>query len=469
MANEHKCNACGKLCATKRALQQHRASKHSVAVKVAQAKPSAGKSKGKSRSHNTGVPVSLGLRVEQSATDSAVASGTDRVFHADDISTFKSGSALCEIAITAGSFSRLSVLSRAYQRVEFRHLKFRVTTYCPTSVGGGYVAAFVADPDDRTPVIEPLNWLTSQQGSVTQKWWQNAEIVAKPARSWYYTSPGLEVREYSPGRFVVVVDVATTEKLGLTVWATWTVKLSKATLEGENNSSRVVMRDLYTQSGHKGLFYKDATGAFKSDIVNQVTDAQVGESYRLSIPINVMLGADATSASLRTVWWLRTTTTNDLLFCLEKPDTATDGQSASEQLCLRQGAVLELELAAKSSVSGEQQGPSGLISAGASQKNGEMQCSKCCTFKRSCSERYSDSSLNDCPISQQSQELRDKSLFMERLFSMESQLEWIQSHLMGHLMLSARSRRPSDQSSTQGFEVVGEREPPPGTVELRPT
>lgn len=311
--------------------------------------------------------MSASLRVKNAALDQATASGSDRLFHMDDVSKLVSGSTVCEIAINAGSFGRLSVLSRAYQRVEFVRLNIQVTAFSPTTTGGGYVCAFVADPDDATPDANLLQWLTAQQGSVTTKWWQNSTIQCRPARQWYFTSPGVEVREFSPGRFVLAVDTRATQVTGVTVWAHWTVRLSKATLESAPTiKSCVALRDLYTQNGHKGLFYKDGQD-FKDDNKSMFSVADTGTILIMPFPLQVMLTVSSAD-KLRTAWWVKLTSENDALFCLEKATDVTNDACSSELLVIRKGTVMELYREADA-LQGEARGPSESISSGANLKN----------------------------------------------------------------------------------------------------
>lgn len=327
-------------------MQQHRKDAHGAATVQKGKKPKASKV--------AGAPVSTAVRVQQQAQDSALMRGVDRLVHVEDVSRMTSGSVVADVPINAGSFARLSVLSSAFQRVVYRKLVFRVETFAPTSVGGGYVAAFVADADDLPPAgsMARLNWVTSQSGSITTKWWQAANIAARPARAWYYTSPGIEIREYCPGRLIILVDSKATATCGLTVYAEWEVSLTHATLESVEIKGRTVAKKLYTQNGHKGLFYKDGD-AFKDDVASQIPGAQVGDVYELPYPISVVLSTDTE----RLVWWIKVTSKNDLLFCLESPNDTTDLASASETLFLKEGTYLPLVKSGDSSVQGNLQGP----------------------------------------------------------------------------------------------------------------
>nr|WKV33363.1 MAG: RNA-dependent RNA polymerase [Riboviria sp.] len=337
-------------------MSQHRRDAHKGAT--------APKPQRKQKGQGAAAPVAKGLKVVQEVSDSATARGVDRIFHEEDISTYASGQTLCNIPINAGSFSRMSVLAKAYQRVEFLSLVFKIATYAPSSTGGGYVAAFVADPDDEPPTEAKasLNWLTSQQGSVTTKWWQNAEVQARPYRSWFYTSPGVEIREYSPGSFFLVVDTKASVACGLTVWAHWKVRLSRATLESSiTGRTYSAGKDLYTQAGHKGLFYKEGT-AWKDDIVSQIPGVSVGDVFSFKPPLVVNGGETQAAAVLRLAWYIKATTSEDLLFCYEKPDQPTSDVAGSELLVIPAGTTLVLY---KSAASGEVQGPRRQMSSGA--------------------------------------------------------------------------------------------------------
>lgn len=386
--------------------------------------------------------MSQAQMVEQSAGDYAVTNGVDRVFHSDDISVFSSGTAFVDLLVTAGAFERMSVLARAFQRVAFLSLVFEVSTYAPTSTGGGYVAAFVADPDDVSrDNSNLLSWLTSQQGSKTTKWWQSTTIVARPARSWYFTSPGVELREYSPGRLILAVDVKASAALGLTIWARWQVRFMKATLEAEPTLlSRTVAVDLYTQAGHQGLFYKQGQ-TFKDDLATQIPGARVGEVYILPTPVGYLGGDTQAGATFRTAWWIKATSANDLLFCYEKPGSTTKDVAGSEILVIRKGTALELYKEA----SGEVQGPSGLTSSGAPSETGATQLPDSNASSSNCSLTCGNCSKPACQTSPTQGVIAALCLLLEKLSSTEN------PELSGRLRTCLSTQSPLSSHQERGI------------------
>lgn len=353
MAGTHKCPQCGRMFATAAAMQQHRAAKHGKGPKTGPAK----KNRAKSKAESMGVAPLGGatyfqpISVRQTEDDHSVHFGVDRLAHIEDVSKYTSGSSVFSIEITAGSFSRLSVLAEAYQQVRYLQLDFRIASYASANVGGGYVAGFVKDPDDRAPTTSNarLNWLTAQPGSVTTRWPQQATVKANVSDKWFYTSQGVEVREYSPGSFHLVVDSKATVAAALTIWAHWKVAFRKATLEPSSVRTLTAAKDLYTQNGHLGLFWKQGT-TFKDDNDSMFPGWRTGMSLRLPSPMTVAVTAGG-STTTRVVWWLKFTGANDCVFCYEDPSQGTSETSASEVLFLRAGTSLEIE--AESQAAGE--------------------------------------------------------------------------------------------------------------------
>lgn len=295
------------------------------------------------------------VSVRQVEDDRSTHFGVDRVAHVEDVSKYKSGQVVVEIPVTAGSFSRLSVLAEAYQQVRYVRLDFKVASYAAANVGGGYVAGFVKDPDDKPPRGEnaKLNWITAQPGSCTVRWPQQATVAATVSDRWFYTSQGTEVREFSPGSFYLLVDSKATAAAALTVWAHWRVSFRKATVEPATVKSLVAARDLFTQNGHAGLFYK-RDGKWLDDNDSMFPGWKQGMSLRLPAPVTLPMTVESGVTS-RIAWWLKFTSANDCLFCYEKSDSASDEKSAAENLVVVQGTSLEIEQ--DTQVLGEAQGP----------------------------------------------------------------------------------------------------------------
>lgn len=192
-------------------------------------------------------------------TDTCIISGTDRLYHVEDISRLSAGRIALETPINAQSLPRLEKVSDAFQRIKFKKLQFRVTPQISTATSGGYVVAFCADVTDRFWSNEKgLSKLTSQKGSKTQKWWEGATVIGQCTNDLLYTSTSLEEpRLSSPGKFVLAVDGRASQEGSLTVHLDWCVELSVPSLEGNGNDEKSIPElqySLWTKAGDDGLW-----------------------------------------------------------------------------------------------------------------------------------------------------------------------------------------------------------------------
>lgn len=355
MVKSHKCSACGRAFGSAKALSQHSVDSHGAKKKRSKSKrSSAGQGAAPMGGATLFEPVAVRQTVED---DRSTHRGVDRVAHVADVSKFADGAVVCRVPVNAGTFSRLSALAETYQQVRFMTLSFRVTPYANANCGGGYVAAFVRDPDDEPPSTPTarLNWLSSQAGSISTRWSQQSSVRAMASDRWFYTSPGVEGREYSPGTLYVVADSKATAASGMTIWATWTVSFRKATLESHPLKGLTAAQNLYTQNGHIGLFGKDGT-TWVDDNDKLFPGWSLNKSLRLPYPITLPVTTAESTTTSRVVWWIKFTSKNDAKFCYEDPNSASDEKASAEVLVLPQGTFLEFA-GDNDDLQGEAQGP----------------------------------------------------------------------------------------------------------------
>jgi hypothetical protein len=106
----------------------------------------------------------------------------------------------------------------------------------PTSSSGGYLMGFRADPTDKLPssAENRKQFVVGTPGSVKNPIWQSYDMVI-PAREidnrLYYTSEGIDPREYSPGYFYLVVDGAVNQAGSLSLSIDYDVSCSQPALE----------------------------------------------------------------------------------------------------------------------------------------------------------------------------------------------------------------------------------------------
>lgn len=210
-------------------------------------------------------PVSTPVSISPKNAASVTLFGTDRLFHVPDISGYAAGDVAIDFSVNTASFKRMRHMAEAYQRVHFEKLVFRVVSMCPTSVTGGFAAAFVSDPTD---VLgggnDSLDRVVAQNGSKVTKAWEDCRIVARLGPDLLYTSdpPLGDQRLSSPGRFWLVMESKVNQKVPLTIYCDWKVTFSVASLEGTEKSGGVlvVQAPFYTRASNVGLWWKDGPG-----------------------------------------------------------------------------------------------------------------------------------------------------------------------------------------------------------------
>nr|QIJ56915.1 hypothetical protein [Scaphoideus titanus sobemo-like virus 2] len=357
VARAVKCT-CGRSFATKAAMQQHKRD----GCRGGQRRP-APKSTQR-QSSVVGAPVSQAVEVRETSSDSASVSGVDRLEHIDDISKYEHGVVVIDDLINASSFARLSKIAGAYQKVRYRKLAFRVVPMVSTSVGGGYVVAFVRDPADVPPTKQSdlLNWITSQSGSVTTKWWESTRIQVPTTDRVYYTSTSQEVREYSPGRLVLAVDGKATAPGPVTIFVDWSVTLTHASLESTVVAGRpdhtVLLRNIWTKDQNQYAWSYDPTKSGDSGSPNpelMFSDWQVGDLYLLPSAFTLEEYKSGTTGDAETDnFWVLHVESNTGVRWRIHPDTTDSGKYAADAvLIMPRGTVLRRIEASKLYSGGE--------------------------------------------------------------------------------------------------------------------
>lgn len=273
-------------------------------------------------------------------TDTAVLTGVDRLATIPDISSFEAGKLITNVVVVPGVFARLKNVARSFQRIRYNYLRFRVEPQTSSATSGGYVSAFIRDPADVVPGgDELLPYLTAQKGSVTTKWWQNSVINPGTFPGLFYTSEGVEIREFSPGRFVLASDGKATQKGNLTVFAEWGVTLSVASLETDKAVVPVatILKNLYVRTKLTELYFKNEKGEWKnSPISEMISGAHADAEYRLPVPVAIQEAAD----TVRTCWFVKATAADTLKLGRESPSDSISG-NLSEAMVLPKGLVID--------------------------------------------------------------------------------------------------------------------------------
>lgn len=348
---KHVCQADGRSFKSAAALAQHRLDAHGSGRSgstIQRTKPM------RQQRVVGGAPLATTESVRGQQSDVARMSGVDRVFHGPVTSSMPSASVVCDLLITPGLFRRLSVVSRAYQKIRYLRLRFRVEPQVSTTTSGGYVVAFVRDPADD---VRDINNLTSQQGSMTTKWWQSSSVTASVSGRDFYTSDSVEVREYSPGRLVVMVDGPATQAGSVTIFAEWSVTLSMATLETTTSLARdlTTLKDVWSQDGHVGLFGRNDDGSFDQGRVEDILgpDTRVGDYFKVEYPA---IFPTETKGVYNSLTWLYAKTADDLIPCWGLRSEETWDKLTQNLRVLPKGSVVK-KWVPPVAVAGEDQPP----------------------------------------------------------------------------------------------------------------
>lgn len=331
---------------TKEAFAQHNQTVHGKANKA----PSHARATGRSAAEKKAAMVAVPTSVRGGGSDLARLRGVDRIIHGDIDPSMYAGKKVFSVLVTPGLFSRLKTVSIAYQRIRYIKLRFRIETLVSTNTSGGYLVGFVRDPAD---TVDNINALMAQQGSVATKWWQSTAVEAPTSGRLFYTSSGVEVREFSPGRLVLMVDGPPTQKGSYTVYAEWEAELSSAGFEipSQVRKDVVATSNWYTRGGHQGIWdgINDSASSRAYDLLGP--DGVTGKYWKLPHAVVVT----QSNGAVRNCNWVHVKDANTVLPCYRSPTDEDSGEMKIEDLFLAKGEVLE---DATPSFQGEEQAPS---------------------------------------------------------------------------------------------------------------
>nr|QIJ56912.1 hypothetical protein [Scaphoideus titanus sobemo-like virus 1] len=350
------CQADGRRFATKQALAQHRQASHGApgqnSRKGGGSNPQPRRRQTQAASDITQVMAAQPQRVlGNSGTDMAIVSGVDRLLSVKELKDRASGSIVLDFLVVPSGFKRLARIASAFQKVQYLQLEFSVEPQINAVTAGGYVVGFVSDPDDQ---IVNLDQLTSTRGSVTTKWWQSARVVPKLTNRTYFTSMGSELREFSPGRFVLMVDGQASQTGNLTVFCRWSVRLSGAILEAPLPKEVTILNPVWIRNGHQGVWAKVATSVAAdgwSDKPDHIigTGWKKGAAYRLPYPVPLVKANDKQFALHH---WLYIRDADSVFLAVDGPADFYEADYEIDNLVIDAGeTVRKFETA--SAVSGE--------------------------------------------------------------------------------------------------------------------
>lgn len=352
MEKKHVCAVCKKRFASQAALTQHRRDAHG-GVGSSKSKDLGGgpaKRRLPSQAGSPNVVAQPQRVIGRVPRDVAEIGGLDRLYHTDSVLTFPSGAVVYSVTIVPGVFKRLAVVSEAFQHIVYERLVFRIEPQMSAFTSGGYVAGFVSDPDDS---VNRLDQLTAVANSVTTKWWQGATVVAPITRRNYFTAHGVELREFSPGSFYVMVDGKATQAGSLTIFCEWQAKLSGAIMEAPPLKTLMTTKDIYIRNGHQGLWVPTgkASPADWSDRMEDILPgSKAGDAFRLPYPVSLVKPNDNTLALHH---WLYIQDKESVFLSVNSPSDYYAAAYLIDNLVVTRGTPLE-KWKPSDSVSGEE-------------------------------------------------------------------------------------------------------------------
>lgn len=269
------CPNCGRKFKTPRALSQHEKMVHSTTAKTSNPP----RRRRRAGNRTSGIDIAPS-RVPPTRGGTIRVSGEDRLASFDlkaKTSVFSS------IQISPGASSRLSSLSKAYQRIRWDSVRLIVTPQASAMTNGGYVCGFIMDPSDEAITAKDL---TASQGSQTKKWYESAVVNMPRKTDLLYTSPGEDPRLNIPSTFWIIGEGPPSSDLTVIITFHWTVTLMTPTLEDVSSSSFILKGELRGKPDNYNLSYytpgsTTATDNFSSQIPEHIKSSNSNQFFRV--------------------------------------------------------------------------------------------------------------------------------------------------------------------------------------------
>lgn len=247
-----KCPICGKVIKTKAGLVQHERDKHGGGK--APSKPVVRKPKPRNRG---GPPIARG-------TIGGIGTGNIRFRATERLETFEvvSGASTEKVvALTSGITERFRRMASCFQRVRWHSAILNVVGKFPSIAAGGYLVAPVADSaDEGLPLT--AEFIATQRGVQTGKWWENKRVVMPLTNKLLYTSVGEDPRLYTPGFFAFISDGVPSQAGSVTFTLSYDVEFSVPGIQPET-ITLVATKDLWRKSGDSKVFDADFKATVK--------------------------------------------------------------------------------------------------------------------------------------------------------------------------------------------------------------
>ncbi|UTU02166.1 capsid protein [rice-associated noda-like virus 2] len=201
----------------------------------------------------TSAPVAMGRTVANTARHFTARQCTTDYIRNFQFTSIADGTTVFAFKVEPALFPTLARFASSYQRIRYHKLVFRLSCHMPTSSSGGYLMGFRADPTDKLPssAENRKQFVVGTPGSVKNPIWQSYDMVI-PAREidnrLYYTSEGVDPREYSPGHFYLVVDGAVNQAGSLSLSIDYDVTCSQPALEFVDEAEELEFTEVVTKA-----------------------------------------------------------------------------------------------------------------------------------------------------------------------------------------------------------------------------
>lgn len=170
--------------------------------------------------------------------------GNDEIVQVSINKEMKSGHVLLEYDIDPMALAGASDVAKAFQFVRYQFLKIIITAKNSTTVDGGYVVAYINDPQDSLPVGYAAVQYAKANKYCSNNFWNSGHVICNidPRRK-FYTNPPVQgdSRWSSPGKIVLLVDQPTSQDaLHLTVQAEYRLIFDSKTKNFSGNEDDTI-------------------------------------------------------------------------------------------------------------------------------------------------------------------------------------------------------------------------------------
>lgn len=170
--------------------------------------------------------------------------GNDEIVQVNITKEMSAGHVLLEFDIDPMALPGASDVAKAFQFVKYLFLKIIVTAKNSTTVDGGYVVAYINDPQDTLPTGYAAVQYAKANKYCSNNFWNSGFVVCNiDSKRKFYTNPPVsgDSRWSSPGKVVVLVDQPTSQdSLHLTIQCEYKLVFDSKTKNFSGNEDETI-------------------------------------------------------------------------------------------------------------------------------------------------------------------------------------------------------------------------------------